>query len=432
MRYVEKREETLQLLSDTFRYAEDGSPCSREDAKDLLLRTLNGGGVRCWRRDKGIEKFSGDSAGISFLRDYQREAQVCCAIVAESRSDIRDISRLAGRPRPEMTAVAYYLAEIEDAALQILEREAESRGVSVCAPCFGGCLLRGREREANQALLAAQRSVLAELQIEVQFEIKVWPAGNASVARQRSVFEKAREVGTDAAEKCETLPGRRLMCLPAAILNLVGSGSSAARAIRSLKADGPYTYKALLENIPHVTLRIATAVADSPGGAYILHEGSHAAGLEVNGPGTVLLKDSTPNKATQVAISWVNEYLAAGNGAGVYLFELTDAKGSGEAAEAAAFEWGEMSAGGKRRPPEAFRTTAAKLKRKREYSAVGVDALLRTLKWYRPSRGAAMEQRHACAGCGSFGHKWPSHQHALRSVLKHALKVNGKSILKRA
>ncbi|CAD7957035.1 unnamed protein product [Amoebophrya sp. A120] len=150
---------------------------TREDAKELLLRLLYGGGIDAWKQHCG----SAVPGNHGFVRRFEQEANVCMEVVARSRPDLLQL--FSGRQHPKRTLLSYVIGELEDAVLFELERviAATNGKYQVSALCFDGMLvyhnqtssfLDSMAEELPQLLLEAERIVQLKLGYTVRFEIK--------------------------------------------------------------------------------------------------------------------------------------------------------------------------------------------------------------------------------------------------------------------
>ena len=222
-------------------------------------------------------------------------------------------------------------------------------------------------------------------------------------------------------------------CAPTALVNVaLTTDVHAARAILREFAgkSGPYLLKAIVTQLAIVRLDpLKLRACGYSQGTYLLYHRRHTVGVCVHN-GTVAFADSREDKIREARLETFREIAAycADQGLRVSLFRVTFSPNARKDNPTSALP-GDLRAGmdspetGRKQSTRVaaanFKTTAAKNRRKREYTINGVDKVLKGKKWFRGSTRNATKERHACRFCGPFHHNATSHAHLFNSILKH-------------
>ena len=145
-------------------YCEDRKPllaalaryygCTRDNAKILILRMLNGGSAKVWREEFGVARRDDHD----FVEAFKGEVRVIRDMMLNAYPRARELlderNAHASEPKDEWSAMSWVLCELENAMISTLERKLKDRGWVVVALVFDGLNVRRREGvEFDDALL---------------------------------------------------------------------------------------------------------------------------------------------------------------------------------------------------------------------------------------------------------------------------------------
>ena len=274
----------------------------RREAKDLVLRILNGGGVPSFFRtnsrsqigNKPLLSTPGD-ARPSFLDDLKKAGCFCARLAEQAWPEMAGI--FAERQRPDLTVLHYFVASIEDAVLAEAEKFLEQEGCRVNSLHFDGLLVQTGNRHLDDKLLGDMRCHVAKgTGYTVEFAVKDWAGGFfgrlGSMLTSRPETEAARfalrgncvvvsavaVVLSGRASPCEFAEACRLM-----EQQFVGnSGAREAATQRCVSVSYGFVSEQMrrLHKVNIVPALLSDLMPHlSRGGAALLHHGRHCVGL---------------------------------------------------------------------------------------------------------------------------------------------------------
>ena len=178
----------------------------RRQAKQLVLRVLNGGGVPGFFRTAERAQIGNKSLlppprqdSPPFVRDLKKAGRSCARLAEQVWPALADL--FAERNRPDLTALHYVVASIEDTALAAVEQFLGKNEYQINPLHFDGLLVRTQDRRTLDALLEdMQRHVAKEAGYSLEFAIKYWEGG--FFGRLPSQLEFSSDTGAARFELC--------------------------------------------------------------------------------------------------------------------------------------------------------------------------------------------------------------------------------------
>lgn len=142
MQYVEDREPMLRSLMAHY-------GCSRCTCKVLILRMLNGGGVKVWKEDFGVDVSIADHEFVlRLLSEVRTLRDMLLSVYPVTLEHLSEYNKHAIEQKNKWSAFSWALCELENRIITVLETHLSARGWKADVLVFDGIMVRRQEGRA--------------------------------------------------------------------------------------------------------------------------------------------------------------------------------------------------------------------------------------------------------------------------------------------